>query len=201
MHAGSKLLAPSAVGLVALVAALVAGCSSETKAGRAAAKSDPPVLELTGRVGDMTLGESKAKVESDYGIEGEGFHVTFRNGGSTSGYYRLHHGRVVVSFDGGRVSALDVRTPYYRTNGGIGLGSRIPLGPCHKTATNPCEHRWHGFVWNAWVRETACNCWVKVGRGRQSLLATTKNFLKPWFFIDVRQGRVAHFYFAWRFVD
>jgi hypothetical protein len=30
---------------------------------------------------------------------------------------------------------------------------------------------------------------------------TVKNFLKPWFFIDVRRGRVSSFYFASRFVD
>jgi hypothetical protein len=200
MQAASKLLAASAVVIVALVAAL-AGCSSGTKHGDAAAKSDPPLLELTGRVGDITLGEPKAKVESEYGSEGNGFHVTFRNAGSISGYYRLHHGRVLVTFDGGRVSELDVRTPYYRTKGGVGLGSRIPLGRCHKTATKSCEHRWQGFIWDAWVRETPCNCWVKVGRGGQSLTVTTKNFLKPWFFINVRDDRVARFYFAWRFID
>jgi hypothetical protein len=127
--------------------------------------------------------------------------VTFRNDGSISGYYDLHHGRVLVTFDGRRVSELDVRTPYYRAKDGVGLCSRIPLGPCHKTATKPCEHRWQGFVWDAWVRETPCNCWVKVGRGGQSLPVTTKNFMKPWFFSNVRHGRVARFYFAWKFVD
>jgi len=28
-----------------------------------------------------------------------------------------------------------------------------------------------------------------------------KNFLEPWFFIDIRHGRVRDFYFASRFVD
>jgi len=201
MEAASKLLAASAVVMVALVAALAAGCSSGTKHGHVAAKSDPPLLELTGRVGNITLGEPKAKVESEYGTEGNGFHVTFQNAGAISGYYRLHHGRVLVTFDGGRVSEFDVRTAYYRTKHGVGVGSGIPLGPCHKTVTQPCEHRWHGFLWNAWIREKPCNCWVKVGRGARSLPVTTKNFLKPWFFINVHHGRVARFFFAWRFVD
>jgi hypothetical protein len=200
-QAASKLLRASAVVMVALIAALAAGCSSCTKHGHAAAKSNPPLLELTGRVGNITLGEPKTKVESEYGTEGNGFHVTFRNTGSIAGYYRLHRGRVLVVFDGGRVSELDVRTPYYRTKGGVGVGSRIPLGPCRKTATKPCEHRWHGFVWDAWVRETPCNCWVKVGSGGRSLPVTTKNFMKPWFFINVRHGRVPRFYLAWKFVD
>jgi hypothetical protein len=46
----------------------------------------------------------------------------------------------------------------------------------------------------------ACNCW-KVGLGAQSLPVSFKNFLKPWFFIDVRQGRVSSFYFASKFID
>src|SRR5919198_2561659 len=78
---------------------------------------------------------------------------------------------------------------YYRTMGDFGVGSRTPRG-----------RRWHGFVWNAWVRERPCSCWVKVGRGPRSLPATPRNFLKPWFFIDVRRGRVSGFYFALRFV-
>ena len=176
--------------MVVLVGALASSCGS-------GGRSDAPRLELTGRVGDIALGDPTTKVEREY----TRFHVTFRNHGLTSGYFDLHHGRVLVTFDGGRVSALDVRTPYYRTKDGIGLGSTIPLGPCHKTAATRCDHRWRGFVWNAWVREKPCNCWVKVGRGRESLSATTKNFLKPWFFIDVRDGRVARFYFASRFID
>jgi hypothetical protein len=40
-----------------------------------------------------------------------------------------------------------------------------------------------------------------VGRGARSLPATGDNFLKPWFFIDVRRGRVSGFYFALKFVD
>jgi hypothetical protein len=90
----SKLLTASAVVLVALVAAFAAGCGSGTKRSHVAAKSDPPLLELTGRVGDITLGEPKMKVENEYGTEGDGFHVTYRNAGAISGYYRLHHGRV-----------------------------------------------------------------------------------------------------------
>jgi hypothetical protein len=51
------------------------------------------------------------------------------------------------------------------------------------------------------VREKPCNCWVKVGLGARSLRATAGNFLKPWFFINVRHGRLASLYFASRFVD
>jgi len=150
--------------------------------------SDPPVLVPWRRIGDISLGASEANVKVEYGAQPE------------LGY-QLHGGRVQVAFDGGRVSAIWFSTRYYRTKTGLGVGSRIPLGPCHRTPTNRCEHRWHGFVWNAWVREKPCSCWVKVGLGPRSLPATFKNFLKPWFFIDVRHGRVRSFYFASKFVD
>src|SRR5919198_2531168 len=138
--------------------------------------SDPPIFYLWGRVGDISLGELKIEVEAEYGSE------------PTNGY-RLHGSRVVVGYDRGQVSDIRFSSPYYRTKGDFGVGSRTPRG-----------RRWHGFVWNAWVRERPCSCWVKVGRGPRSLPATPRNFLKPWFFIDVRRGRVSGFYFALRFV-
>ena len=164
-------------------------------------RADPPLLVPWSRVGDMALGESRASVERDYGSAGHGFHVLSQGNGIVQGYYRLHRSRVFVTFEDGRVNELDFTTRYYRTKSGFGVGSRIPLGPCHRTATNRCEHRWHGFVWNAWVREKPCNCWVKVGLGARSLPATAANFRKPWFFIYTSGGRVIHFHFALKFVD
>ena len=41
----------------------------------------------------------------------------------------------------------------------------------------------------------------KVGLGKQSLAVTVGNFLKPWFFIYMRHGRVDGFRFASKFVD
>jgi hypothetical protein len=108
---------------------------------------------------------------------------------------------VIVTFYGDHVGELEFATPYYRTKSGFGVGSTVPLGPCHTIATSPCEHRWHGFVWNAWSREVPCGCWVKVGLAADSLPATGTNFGKPWFFIYTDQGRATRFYFALRFVD
>jgi len=138
---------------------------------------DPPLLVPWHKIGSFSLGETKAGVLRDYGPQ-------------PRGGYKEHSGRVQVGFDHGRVVSLWFSTPYYRTKSGFGVGSRIPP-----------DHRWHGFVWNAWVREKPCSCWVKVGLGRRSLPATAKNFLKPWFFINVRHGRVTSFYWALRFVD
>jgi hypothetical protein len=40
-----------------------------------------------------------------------------------------------------------------------------------------------------------------VGTGRSSLDPSAKNFGKPWFFINLRNGRVSGFYFALRYID
>jgi len=150
--------------------------------------SDPPVFVPWSRIGDISLGGFKEEVAADYGPEP-------RYG------YRLHGGIVDVTFDRGQVSAIRFTTPYYRTKNGFGVGSRIPLGLCHRTMGYACLHLWHGFMWNLRLREGPCRCWVKVGRGKRSLPATGDNFLKPWFFINVHRGRVSSFYFALKFVD
>jgi hypothetical protein len=51
------------------------------------------------------------------------------------------------------------------------------------------------------IGDLALGCRVKVGRGSASLPATTSQFLKPWFFIYTRRGRVTGFDFALKFVD
>jgi hypothetical protein len=184
----------------AFVACLtIAGSSlAVTKAHSA---GDPPLLVPWSRVGDIALGEPRARVEREYGSVGHGYHVSVRITNGTQGYYILHRGVVGVDFEKGRVEEINFAIRYYRTKSGFGLGSRIPLGPCHRTATYRCEHRWHGFVWNEWIREKACGCWTKVGLGKKSLAVTVDNFLKPWFFIYMRHGRVDGFRFASKFVD
>jgi len=189
-----------------LALAAIAAIAAIAPAGIAASRSrgavvDPPRLVPWSRIGDIALDESRARVQSEYGAEGRGYHVIQRYGENTQGYYRLHGSRVVVTFYGARVGELDFETPYYRTKAGFGVGSRIPLGRCHAVATNPCEHRWHGFVWNLTLSEKPCGCWTKVGLGARSLPATGKNYLKPWFFIYTSRGRVTRFYFALKYVD
>jgi hypothetical protein len=152
-------------------------------------------------VGAIRLGETRAQVAHDYDAVGHRYYVQSRSGGIVQGYYVLHGSRVFVDYRDGRVNELDFTTRFYRRWDGFGVGSRIPLGPCHRTATASCEHRWHGFVWNAWVTDKPCSCWVKVGNGKRSLPATTANFLKPWVFIYVRHGRVTRFHLAQKFID
>src|SRR4051794_40661044 len=171
---------------MALGVATVAGTGWALQARRGAAV-DPPILVPWHAIGGLTLGESRQAVERKYGGLGHGFHVDSRSGDYVQGHYRLHQSNVDLAYSNGRLTELGFETAYYRTRNGFGVGSRIPLGPCHHTATAACEHRWHGFVWDAWTRDKPCNCWVKVGLGAMSLPATGANFLKPWFFIDIRR--------------
>jgi hypothetical protein len=186
---------------VVVAAAALVGCGSHASRTAAAVRADPPLLISWTRAGDIALGESKARVQQEYGSVGHGFHVLQRNGDRVQGYYQLHRSRVLVTFYGQSVGELGFSTPYYRTKRGFGVGSRIPLGPCHRTAARSCEHRWHGFVFDAWSKGAPCSCWVKVGLGAKSLRATAANFEKPWFFINTRRGVVTGFYFALKFID
>jgi hypothetical protein len=176
---------------IALTLIVVASTVPQSAVGEVGRASDPPLLVPWSRIGDIALGESRTRVEREYGPQRDGLQPQ----------YRLHGGTVWVRYAGGRVVELDFTTPYYRTTSGFGVGSTIPLGPCHRTPALRCEHRWHGFVFNAWNKATPCNCWVKVGLGAESLGATTRNFLKPWFFIYTKRGRVSEIYLASKFVD
>jgi hypothetical protein len=167
----------------------------------AAPRVDPPLLVPWTRIGDIALGERQTRVQREYGSRANEFHLVDRYSGAIYGYYRLHGSKVFLTFDRGRIADIAFTTPYYRTRSGFGVGSRIPLGACHRIATSPCEHRWRGFLYNPRLRENPCRCWVKVGSGRRSLAPTSDNFLKPWFFIYLKHGRVAGFYFALRYVD
>jgi hypothetical protein len=185
----------------AVFVACLAVAGSHLPVAKARSAGDPPLLVPWSRVGDIALGEPRRHVEREYGSAEHGYHVLVGKRDHVQGYYLLHGTKVFVTFDGGRVEEISFSTPYYRTKIGFGVGSTIPLGPCHRTARYRCEHRWHGFVWNEWNREKPCGCWTKAGLSQQSLPLTTANFLKPWFFINMRHGRVDGFYFALKFVD
>jgi hypothetical protein len=190
--------------LVLLTASLgFTACGTAHRADRA---SDPPVLVPWSRVGDIELGGSRLSVEREYGSVGHGFHVVQRYGAPTGGtavegYYDRHGGNVAVTFYSDKVGRIGFGIRYYRTKTGFGVGSTIPLGPCHKTAPTSCEHRWHGFVFTRKYHDTPCACWIKVGVQRMSLPATGTFGKQPWFFIYTRRGRVTGFYFALDFID
>ena len=164
-----------------------------------AVRSDPSLLVPWNRVGDIALGAAKVRIEGEYGRA--------QHDGLGNLFYRLHGNKIFITYgdrfygDAGRIRSIDFTTPYYRTTTGFGVGSRIPLGPCHRTRADPCEHRWHGFIYGPYLKENRCSCWVKVGRGARSLPVTGLNFGKPWSFIYVKHGRVTGFYFSAHYID
>ena len=118
------------------------------------------------------------------------------------GTHRRYYGhRLELHGRDGRVNDIGFSSPYYRTKTGFGVGSEIPFGPCVKTWTHRCGHRWHGFVWNEDYKERVCGCWAKVGSGRRSLRPTGANFLRRWILVYVRHGRVTSVYLSLHFVD
>jgi hypothetical protein len=174
--------------LFALVLVIGATASASFAVGTV---NDPPTFVPWKKIGDIGLGMYKSRVQYEYGGDRDGFHLIqslgpmYSNG--EQGYYVLHGTHVIVAFYGNRVGEIGWSTPYYRTSSGFGAGSAIPLGACHKTATNPCEYRWNGFVFNSWFKGP-CNCWVRE-RPKQH----------EWFYIYTRQGRVTSFYLATRY--
>lgn len=186
------------IAVISLATVILVGASQAAGSVPSSA-ADPPVLVPWNRVGGISLDESRTAVYRSYGAAN--FHVLQRWGNNTQGYFHLHGSRVILTFYGGRVGEIGFTSGYYRTSGGLGVGTAIPLGPCYRTATRNCEHRWRGFVYNEWNKGTLCSCWVKVGTRAQSLAVSGSNFDKPWFFIYTKHGRATYFYFALKYVD
>jgi hypothetical protein len=63
------------------------------------------------------------------------------------GHFSVPGGTLSVRFVDRQVSSVWTNSPYFRTSDGIGVGSEIPLGPCIRTANNPCARSWKGFVY------------------------------------------------------
>jgi hypothetical protein len=145
--------------------------------GGTAKHTDPPVLVLWKRMGDVRLGELLEPYATEYGPARE---------------HRIHGGLIDVesNFDmSGRINWIYFTTPYYRTKRGFGVGSRFPRA-------------WRkAFLWNGIVKDKPCNCWVKVGRGARSLPASGTNFGKPWVIVDMSHGRVSGILMSSKYLD
>jgi hypothetical protein len=163
--------------------------------------ADPPILIPWSRIGDIYLGEAKARVDAEYDPTGGDFHVLQRYSDSVQGTYPVHGSRVLVTFTANRVRDIDFVSPYYRTPSGFGVGSAIPKGPCHTVPGNPCEHQWHGYVFQPRWKDAPCNCWIKVGLGTRPVAPSGYTFLQPWFFIFMNHGRAAEFFFSSSYTD
>lgn len=178
--------------IIGMAAAVVAcGASIGESASNASTVTRAHALVPWTGIGDIRLGETLKTLHAEYGAEGP--------------YgYRLHGGVVDVEANMppiNHVNWIFFTTRYYRTKSGFGVGSTIPLGPCVKTWTHACGHRWHGFVWNEIYKARVRGCWAKVGTGATSLRPSVSTFGKPWVIIYVRHGRVSAIGLSSKYVD
>jgi len=127
-------------GLTAVAALLVAVAPAAAQP----TAIDPPRIVPWHLIGNVGLAMSRTRVEYAYGqpthepeftdVAGTGL-FTYRGGGDLGVFYEQGH-----------VVWIETHSSYYRTRDHFGVGSRVPLRPCHRTTRNPCEHRWNGFV-------------------------------------------------------
>jgi hypothetical protein len=126
---------------------------------------DTPALVIHKSIGDVRLGMSRSEVVAAYGSGrtvrwphyfpvGVKYHgkVLYRT------TYWIHGGKLIVSYVEGRVKMIETTSRYYRTRSGVGVGTRIPRGPCHPDGYGGCRYRWRGFEYDecggAWLAGT-----------------------------------------------
>lgn len=133
--------------LLLLVAALALPASASS--ADSAASADPARIVPWHTIGNAGLGMSKDRVEYNYGarVNADDQHFTT---------YQVAGGTLRIGFDiHYRVEFLTTNSPRYRTPGGIGVGVRVPLGACRRTAAGNCQFWWRGFRYRGkglWVR-------------------------------------------------
>lgn len=98
-------------------------------------------------IGGIGIGMIRSAVEYRYGTApSEG----------TVLVYKVPKGVLYVQYHHSRVTDLETNSPYFRTSDGLGVGSTIPLGPCHRVG-NGCRYLWSGFeLWsNPYVKNAS----------------------------------------------
>lgn len=89
-------------------------------------------------IGNVAIGMSKTRVEYAYGRA------------ARSRAYTVPGGALMVSYDSLGVGSISTTSSRYRTPDGLGVGSRVPLGPCIRVKQTPtCQHKWKGFTYSA----------------------------------------------------
>lgn len=88
--------------------------------------ADPPLVVVGKAIGPVALGMARSDVVRAYGEPRSESAFTFPNGtpGRTD-RYRRHGASFVVIYGAGRVVWIETSSRYYRTAGGVGVGSRV----------------------------------------------------------------------------
>jgi hypothetical protein len=144
--------------LVASALAVAIGAEARVSGG-----ADPPRLVLWHMVGNAGLGMTETRIKYSYD---QPTHAYTDNGFD----YRIYQGRgeIGVAYDrSGHLVWVDTSSPAYRTPDDFGVGSRIPLGPCHKVK-GKCEYRWRFLTLG--YGEGGINVWTGATRWAGNLV-------------------------------
>ena len=126
------VLAASVLLLAAALAAVFALRSGRdhpaqgAKQTQGTAVHDPPTIVPGRSIGAVRLGMSEADVKKTYGDPQTVAPWTSRGKTGTTAIYFLHGGLAQVSYYQGRVIQVTSRSAYYKTAGGIGVGTSAP---------------------------------------------------------------------------
>jgi hypothetical protein len=127
--------------------------------------ADKPSIVFQKAIGDVRLGMTRSQVQATYGRgRTERWPRYFPVGAKYHGKalyrttYWVHRGKLIVSYVDGRAKMIETTSRYYRTASGVGVGTRIPRGPCHWDQYGGCHYRWRGFEYDecggAWLSGT-----------------------------------------------
>ena len=136
--------------------------------------TDLPRIVPWSTIGQIRLNMPLKEVERHYGkrhLDALGI-TAYNVGGRT---VRVRYWK--AGSRGFRVFSVSTRSSYYRTPAGVGVGTAIPLGSCHRTRFSPCQRRWQSFVYVA-----SAQAWL--GGTRVDGFRTTT-------YLAMRRGRVA----------
>lgn len=131
----------------AIVAGLLVSFVAVGVAAGSPRVADPPRIVLWHQIGSAGLRMSRAPVERVYGKP--------YYDGPENPQYHVRGGVLFIGYAGkcnsnggqcaGPVGYVSTDSPRYRTQAGLGVGTKIPFPPCTRDAKGRCVRRWHGF--------------------------------------------------------
>jgi hypothetical protein len=130
------------------------------------------------QIGDVKLGMNETDVDYEYGqpvkieVPWKLPAGKYKNQLAYPQTYVYNGHRLRITFVNRRVRRIETSSTYYRTPTGVGVGTYIPLGPCH-TVKGQCVHEWHSFkyigcdepaFWDLYTRRAETDLFMNHGR-------------------------------------